>query len=336
MSTSVDLDSPGPADLDAIAELARTAPYAPLRYLRRFGFDVAGDVRRDEVLRGGVAADPRVVARSGRRVVGAASLLRLPDLETVFGVPCHEVSHVLTASDRSDRGELVDRMLSSLVARLGEGSGAMVMLRLEADDRDGIAAAEAAGFRHRETTLTFVNDLERTPLNAPLPAELPVRVHPLGDAHDLPPAIGEAIARARGLVTHDHYHADPRLPDDRCDELYERLLRRHVAGETADVLVAYWLGDAPASFGTWTRWRSLEPYGVRMVGSTFGFRVPGMPGGSVTGVATYSCNHPIAENRLLEWSTQADNYPMVNALAGIRSLALCRTSHVLHRWVDEV
>ena len=79
----------------------------------------------------------------------------------------------------------------------------------------------------------------------------------------------------------------------------------------------------------------LDPFGVSIVGSSFGFRVEGAPPGNLTAVAEHVCNRPIVDNRLLEWSTQATNYSMVNMLCRQPSIRLCRTTQVLHRWTDE-
>ena len=48
-------------------------------------------------------------------------------------------------------------------------------------------------------------------------------------------------------------------------------------------------------------------------------------------------NEPLLDGaRFVQWDTQATNLPMVNMLAGRPSIRLCRASHMLHCWTDDL
>jgi hypothetical protein len=238
---------------------------------------------------------------------------------------------VLSRAEGADRREATQALLDRALAELGGGVPGVVMCRVEADDVQGLLGAEAAGFRVLETTVTFVNDLRRADRNPPPPAE-EVRVVRPGVDHVAPELFGPLRGQP-SQVSDSHYHRDPRLPDDRCDALYERLFERALDGVGADVVVMRMHEDRIASLGTWRHWGELEPYGVSMAGSAFGFRASWAPPGNQAVVSRVT-GGPITGNRLLEWSTQASNLAMVNMICRQPSMRLCRTSYVLHCWTD--
>jgi len=226
---------------------------------------------------------------------------------------------------------VVGRLLDALREELA-GVGGFVMLRIEADDRAGLAGAAAAGFEVFETSLSFVNDVERSHLNPPFDPT-GMRIHRFDDG-PLPDEVRSVMHEAPVRVLDDHYHADPRLDDDRCDALYVRLRDRVVEGIGADVVVYHEAEGTVTGFGTFKRAADVEPYGVALLDGAIGFQFPSAPPGQSNASAAFMCSRPLLDNRLVEWGTQVTNYRMVNMLAGRRSLRLCRSSYVLHGWLD--
>lgn len=321
---------------DAVIALAGDPRWSPLRYLALFGHDVGGAEQADRV-RSLLGQDGwHLVALDGAQVVGQVSAVPVDDLTEHFGVPFVEVGPLLTIADQEvHRRQVVRSLLSALRDTIGGDPAALCFVRVEADDHEAVAAAEDAGYRLRETTLTYVNDLARRDRNLVLPRpDGGIRVHRFGTDDRLPSAAFDVARSHPAPVTVGHYHADPRLSDDRCDALYRRVLRRVLDGVGADVLVMQFVDEELVGFGSWRNWDRLRPYGVAMVGSSFGFRMPGAPMGLLGEVGAYVCNEPLTENRLLEWSTQAPNYPMINMLSRQQSIRLCRVSQVLHGWTD--
>jgi len=322
-----------PDDRASSLEVAARGEFAPLRYLAMFGHEVAGLEQRDRVdqILGGPGV--HLLADEGSTWRGQASATPVDDLSDHFGVPFHEVGPLLTPVGDADRATTVRRLLDGLCEAVTGPEPGVMMLRLESDDLAGLLGAEEAGFRLRETTLTYVNDLDRASRNPPTELRDAVRLHRFGVDEPLPESTFEGIRGQASQVTQDHYHADPRLPDERCDALYERVLDRGLRGEGSDCIVMR-IGDDGRlqGFGTWRHWSELDRYGVSMAGSAFGFRAPGASAGLQYEVAAFVCNESITGNRLLEWSTQATNYAMVNMMSRRPSIRLCRSSYVLHRW----
>jgi GNAT superfamily N-acetyltransferase len=100
------------------------------------------------------------------------------------------------------------------------GAFDLVIARCSADDLAGAAALEAAGARLMDVHVGF--DRALTDADAVLdPADEPVDVATVDDADEVAALCRTAFSGSAG-----HYHADPRLPDDRCTEVYADWGRR--------------------------------------------------------------------------------------------------------------
>lgn len=110
----------------------------------------------------------------------------------------------------------------------------MLIARCPAEDLAAVHAMEREGFLLMDTLVCWVYDL----LKAPLPEnECPIPIRP-GTPADAEGVV--AVAREAFHGYFGHYHADPRLDQARCDELYTDWASRscRLPGEGEGVLVA--------------------------------------------------------------------------------------------------
>jgi len=316
-----------------LIELAGQDVFAPLRWLDRVGDQVSLSLRSDQVREVLRSAPRPLVVRDEGDILGGLVWRPVPDLAEHFDVPVHEVVAVLV-NPAADRKSVVAALLRALTNQLA-GDAGFVMLRIEVDDIATMAGATATGFTPLETSLVFVNDLERRHLNPPFDAP-GLKIHRFADG-PLPDEMYAALRSAPVPIVDDHYHADPRLDNERCDALYERRRDQVLEGIRADVLVYREIDDVYSGFGTFKRDTTVEPYGITLLNDSIGYRLPGAPPGYNSAAAAFMCNEPLLDNaRFVQWDTQVTNYPMVNMLAGRRSIRLCRASYMLHCWTDEL
>jgi GNAT superfamily N-acetyltransferase len=107
----------------------------------------------------------------------------------------------------------------------------LVIARCSADDLASATALEAAGGRLMDVHVGF--DRALTDADAGLdPADEEIDVATVDDADEV-----AALCRAAFSGAVGHYHADPRLPDDRCDEVYADWGRRSTLDPAVTVLV---------------------------------------------------------------------------------------------------
>lgn len=334
MPTEPDPSSRGDID-QRVIDLAETDRFAPLRWLDRFRDQVSLRLRSDQVreaLRSG--ARPLIVTE-GDDIAGCLIWRPVPDLADHFDLPVHEVVALLV-DPQADRQTVATELLQALRSELGGGPG-FAMLRLEVDDIAGLAAGAQTGFRLLETSLVMVNDLERRHLNPPYnPEGMGMGIHRFADG-PLPEELHAALRAAPAPIVDDHYHADPRLDDARCDAIYDRRRDQVLDGVRADVLVYRKIDGVYSGFGTFKRDTAVEPHGIALLNDSIGYALPNSPRGHNSAAAEFMCNEPLLEDsRFVQWDTQLTNYPMVNMLAGRRSIRLCRASHMLHCWIDEL
>lgn len=323
---------PGSAE-ERLLALAAVDGFDPLRWLDRYRDRVSVDVRADQIREGLRSGPPPLLATSGEDLRGALLWRPLPDLVEIFDIPVHEVVAVLV-DPAENRAAVVGDLLRALRDELA-GPPGLVMLRLEVDDVEALAAATGTGFTVRETSITLMNDLERAHFNPPYDPT-GMKIHRFADG-PLPQALYDLLRSARSPIVDDHYHADPRLDDERCTAIYDRRRDQVIEGIRADVAVYREIDDVYYGFGTFKQDPAVAPYGLTLVNDSFGYRPPGAPPGHNRNAAEFMCNEPLLEgNRFVQWDTQATNLPMVNMLLGRPSIRPCRISHMLHCWTDDL
>ncbi|WP_052664295.1 GNAT family N-acetyltransferase [Nitriliruptor alkaliphilus] len=114
---------------------------------------------------------------------------------------------------------------------LDSGAYDLVIARCAADDGANIAALEAAGGRLMDVHVSFDRDLADADADLD-PDDEPIDVATAADADAISALCRSAFARSTG-----HYHADPRLPADRCTELYADWGRRLAIDPAVTVVV---------------------------------------------------------------------------------------------------
>ncbi|MFN7150749.1 MAG: hypothetical protein ACK4V6_14890 [Microthrixaceae bacterium] len=322
------------ADREMVSSLAESGAYAAMRHLALFGHEIAGAEQRDRVLERFGGASVELVVADGAPT-GYLAAWEVMDLSDHFGVGVMEVGPLITGGDdRVGRRGVARALARALVDRVRTDEPVMLMWRIESDDLAALHSAEDVGFRCMETSLSWVNDLQRSHLNDPVSTEGLVLLDLTDGAAQSSDFFEPLRAGARMVMTLDHYHADPRLPDDLCDALYERRFERALRGEGADVAVIRLVDGEVFGAGFWRAERKLERYGVELAGSGYGFRVPGRAAGMSEGFTSFVCNNSLTGNRLMDWTTQATNFPQVNMTSRQRSIRMVRSSYMLHGWVE--
>lgn len=324
---------PVSADDERLIAMAEEDAFAPLRWLDRFSERLSLNVRSDQVRDALRCGPPPLVVRDGGDVRGGLLWRPLPDLAEIFDLPVHEVVAVLV-DPAVDRRSMVAELLDALRSEMA-GDPGMVMLRLEVDDVEAMAGATATGFSVRETSLVLFNDLDRRHLNPPYDPT-GMKIHRFAEG-PLTEELHALLRSAAAPIVDDHYHADPRLDDARCTAIYDRRRDQVIEGIRADVAVYREIDGVYYGFGTFKRDPAVEPYGITLLNDSFGYRPPGAPAGHNRNAAEFMCNESLLDDaRFVQWDTQATNLPMVNMLLGRPSIRLCRVSHMLHCWTDDL
>jgi len=199
-----------------------------------------------------------------------------------------------------------------------------LIVRCPAEALAAAQSLEDAGCRLMDVLAYFTRDLQRTPI----PADVnPVRIRP-ARAEDVEAVAGIARESFRGYL--GHYHADPRLDRDACDEVYVSWARRScLSRQVADeVIVAE---DAGVQLGFLTLQRNSAEEGQAVLS---GIAPAGQGRGIYRSLITWG----------MEWSRQGGGRRMI-AVTQITNIAVQKVlarlgfemhhSHLtFHKWFD--
>lgn len=140
-----------------------------------------------------------------------------------FGFPVDRLEVAPDGGRQAVRDALVD-----------DSGWRLLISRCESDDLAAASELERTGGRLMDVHVTFERDLRGPDGFGAVPAdEEPAGVEPGPDVRSLTPADAEAVGRlfALSFATYaGHYHADPRLDDQRCSAIYADWAGRLVGG----------------------------------------------------------------------------------------------------------
>jgi ribosomal protein S18 acetylase RimI-like enzyme len=107
----------------------------------------------------------------------------------------------------------------------------VVFARVDLDDMLTIHSLESEGAILTDVLLSFRTDLKRDPISSGLCPKVQVVQASLDDEEVL-------VGIAKDVFKSNHFHADPRLPRDKCDEVYAKWVSGCLRGLADVVLVA--------------------------------------------------------------------------------------------------
>jgi GNAT superfamily N-acetyltransferase len=185
-----------------------------------------------------------VQATDRRRLIGIASLARLPWESDVFGLAMGTVPLVAASERRDHRGEISRGLLRSLCTAARDEGIEHLSCRVPAGDSLLVQAAEQCGFLLADSTLEYLWRPRANSIAAPERWQL--RQAREEDAESVAELARDAFLKR----TATRFRNDPHLPASRVGELYAQWARRSCRGEFADVTVVALDAGEPVGFLT--------------------------------------------------------------------------------------
>ncbi|HYW05961.1 MAG TPA: hypothetical protein VE913_03335 [Longimicrobium sp.] len=185
-----------------------------------------------------------------------------------FRVPMARIEYVLGSDEGARRAAV-----GATLAELGARGVRHVAARVDVANVAGAALLEDCGFRLRDALMTYVSRPVKEPARE---VRARGRVRPFRE-EDGPELVALAREAFRGF--HSRFHADPGLPRDRADALYEEWARECVSGRMADTIL---VSEGERGLLGFLAWRRREPVssvsGVPIFGGGLGACRPDAPG----------------------------------------------------------
>jgi hypothetical protein len=329
------IDTPG--DAEAVSGWVDTV--APsYRWGGRQGLDIVEPGVEALVLSGSyrrAAADPvaRIVTEPSSGEPQAATILRPKPMESAtLGVATAAASHVVSPVGTADRFGVVRRLLRAARHVAAEDGVELLILRVDSDDVDTLAAAQCEGFAVHEATTTWLADSGTDAAQAPLPPGLRVEIHEGDVTAALSPEEIEQLAEATARWDLNHFHADPLIPRAAVDRFYRQWVHNIASGEWSDCLFVARLDgrvvgvESEVSDG---ELRDLTGVDVRA-----GEWIVVLERGVGAGAALMSAagHHRFPSGRYHSWETQIRNAPTIRCIEQTGVARPIRSAYTLHAW----
>ena len=200
----------------------------------------------------------------------------------------------------------------------------MVILRLGTEQHDLIQTAEMQGFRLMDTLVKLRMDLRG--------AEIPdvddriiVRPFKTGETPILTKVARQAFSNWIG-----HYHADPRLPKDKCTEVYVDMIRRSC--DEKDVVDFVFVAETHGEVLCFCTGKITKDKVGEGILAAVGKKGVGL--NIYTNLMRYQSRH-FKEEGCSSWvgATQVNNYHVQHALINL-GLRPFGSEYTFHKWYD--
>lgn len=317
-----------------VGEVAATFPWGPWR-----GLDRVAPGAQAAVLVGAVAdaeadAAAQVVARRhGGAMVGVTTLEPKPMETELLGVRTAALSTCLTDVARPDRRVLVESLLEDALSAAADGGVDLLVHRIDSEDVDALAAAQALGFRVCEATASWLVDADAPETRLPLPEGTVLTTY---EGPEVPGALRPVEVAALSARTaawdQNHFRADPRLDDAAVDRFYGAWIGNIASGAFSDFVAVLRRGDDILGIQSERTDRTLLAHtglDVR-VAEWLVVLAPGEGAGAVLMHAAGS--HRRAEGRHHWWETQLRNLATIRSFEATGRARPVRSAYTLHAW----
>ncbi len=313
-----------PGDEEAVGALFAAYPYGDLRRYRLVNREKQAAYLRHKL--SSCLKDGRVlVAEAGGAVRALAAFRPLPWDSSIFGISMGQAPLFV-----HDAGEGVRAEIGQLAGALRDAcrAGGVVHLnvRADADDLALMQCLEGNGFYLADTIVTYIFIPRRQQLGH---GKYLFKTR-LYEPRDHDAVLAVAAAACRNFI--GRYHADPHLPRELCDRLYQAWARQLLDGGIAEtIIVAERKGTVVGFLGYRLKRDILEATGVRCVGGGLGGCTPeGF--GAYTAIIEEAMREGMHRYDMQDFETQLNNVNIVRIYQKL-NFEYARAKHTFHAWL---
>ena len=319
--------------LRTLGPLVIAYDYKPYHYFGSFRDEYLADFVLEEL---DAYLEPRqgnyaYVAREGTKAVGLVALRLLPWDKRIFKKEMATIDYLIAIGSYAEKANI----LASLLSRVSDTCRALkvehLSIRVDSADLSCIHALEDAGFRLMDTLVTYCFDFDKSALGA---RDYPYAIREQAE-RDIEQVVGLAMLSFRDYI--DHFHSDPTLDNQACDELYVEWARNSCLGVVADRVSVAEDDVGVVGFATSKSHRNVSRFTGRKLGEiVLGCVSPKVRGG---GVYTSLIHEGLCwfHNKVdfVQVVTQINNTYVQRAWSSL-GFRLIGSRSTFHKWYDEV
>lgn len=266
------------------------------------------------------------VAGEGNSIAAASALRPLDFDSSIFGITMGQIP--LFVHPGRDSSEAVNRaLLDAMLAACRAEGYRHLNIRVDTDDTALVHLLEERGFYLADTIVTYIFIPSRAELGH-FKHIFSTRPYAPGDHDEVLRVALESYKNFFG-----RYHADPHLPNEKCDLLYRHWAEKLLTGGIADgITLAERKGAIVGFLGYRTNKDILDSTGVNVVGG-------GLGGCTAEGLGAYA---PILEDAMrgqiplhdmMDLETQINNVNIIRIYQKL-NCEYARSKYTFHTWLS--
>ncbi len=264
--------------------------------------------------------------RSGK-AKAAAAVHPLPWDSSIFGIQMGQIPVFVHEGRSEDSRQTIEELLDTLLEACRKDGFKHINIRVDADDLTLVQVLEAKGFYLADTIVTYIFIPRRQKL-AHSKYLFKTRVYREED-HDA--VLNVAKEAYKNFV--GRYHADPHLPNESCNRLYELWAKQLLEGGIAErIIVAEKRGRVIGFLGYRMKRDILEATGVKVVGGGLGGCAPeGL--GAYTAILEEAMREGMHRYDMQDFETQLNNINIVRIYQKL-NFEYARAKYTFHTWLS--
>lgn len=314
-----------PEDAGNIESLLEAYPYGELRRYRIISKEKQAAYLRHKIEK--CAEEGRVwLAGEGSETRAVAGIRPLPWDSSIFGIKMGHIPVFAHRASRGSSGGEIGELLDALLESCRQDGFAHMNIKADADDFALIQALEARGFYLVDTIVTYIFIPRRQELPH-IKSLFKTRLYRKEERDAILRVAREAYKNFIG-----RYHADPHLPNETCDRLYDLWARKLLEGGIAEaIIVAERRGKVVGFLGYRMKRDILDVTGVKVVGGGLGGCLPeGF--GAYTAILEKAMREGMYRYDMQDFETQLNNINIVRIYQKL-NFEYARAKYTFHAWL---
>ncbi|MCX6353979.1 MAG: hypothetical protein NTZ78_03625 [Candidatus Aureabacteria bacterium] len=266
------------------------------------------------------------VAGEGAKITAVSAVRPLPWDSSIFGIQMGQISFFVHRG-RSSPAKVNLRLIETMMEACRKEGFRHLNIRLDADDIALVHLLEGNAFYLVDSIVTYIFIPARQELGhfKPLFTTRPYR------PEDHEEVLRVALESYRNFF--GRYHADPHLPNEKCDYLYQQWAEKLLTGGIADgIMLAERRGKIVGFLGYKTNKDILESTGVNVVGG-------GLGGCTSEGLGAYptiletAMREQLPLHDMMDLETQLNNVNIIRIYQKL-NCEYARAKYTYHAWLS--
>jgi len=268
-----------------------------------------------------------VVAKDGAKIVGLASLIKLPWDSRHFGFNMAKIGHLMVSGDYNKAFSVKKALVSFILQICRKEDIRHVSCRIDTSDFTSLHVLEADDFRIMDTMVTYI--FNRFKHRLPCLKKLyDVRLFRQEDLSSL-------LEIAYNRLLYGRFYNDVHLPRQKTEKMYMEWIKNYCSDLEQNRVFVIEKKNRVSGFLLYKKNMELErSCGIKIIGSGLSVVSPDAKGGYPALVMATAEDVISLSYDISEYDTQLNNYESIKVMQGF-GLDYVKSRYTLHKWLPK-